>query len=56
MMQLIQIGVPQQKTVLDMIMEISERQWHEIEQLKSSARDRADLKRTRAKQKTPHAR
>jgi hypothetical protein len=56
MMQLTQIGVPQQKTVLDMILEFSERQWQEIEQLKRSARDRADLKRTRIKQRARHAR
>ena len=55
-MQLIQIGVPQQKTVLDMIMELSERQWHEIEQLKVSARNRAARKRTQTKQRLVHAR
>ena len=54
-MQLLQIGVPQQKTVLDLIMELSERQWQELEQLKRSARDRADRKRTRVKQRAQHA-
>jgi hypothetical protein len=55
-MQFIQIGVPQQKTVLDMIMELSERQWHEIEQLKRSARGRASRKSTPVKQRLSHAR
>jgi hypothetical protein len=55
-MQLVQIGVPQQKTVFDMIMQLSDRQWHEIEQLKRSARDRAERKRILGKQRLSHAR
>jgi len=36
-MQLVQIGETKQKTVLEMIMEISERQWLEIAELKARA-------------------
>jgi len=41
-MQLIQIGEVRQKTVLDMIHEIAERQFAEIEKLKAAAQDRAE--------------
>jgi len=44
-MQLIQIGEVRQKTVLDMIQEISTRQAAEIEQLKLSALKRAGKNR-----------
>jgi hypothetical protein len=44
-MQLIQIGEVRQKTVLDMIQEMSDRQAAEIEQLKVSALKRAASKR-----------
>jgi hypothetical protein len=39
-MQLIQIGETRQKTVLDMVQEMSLRQLSEIEQLKSAAQNR----------------
>jgi hypothetical protein len=48
-MQLIQIGAQPQKTVLDFIHEMSERQSYEIEQLKRSACARAERRRNRAK-------
>ena len=44
-MQLIQIGEVRQKTVLDMIQEMSARQAAEIEQLKISALKRAGNRR-----------
>jgi len=40
-MQLIQIGEVRQKTVLEMIHEIAERQFAEIEKLKAAAQNRA---------------
>src|SRR5271166_785781 len=46
-MQLIQIGAPRQKTVLDLVMEMAERQFAEIEQLKTTARTRAGRTRSR---------
>jgi hypothetical protein len=48
-MQLLQIGVPQRKTILDFIHELSERQAHEMEELKRSAIERAGRKRHRAR-------
>jgi len=46
-MQLIQIGETKQKTVLDMIQEMAERQFAEIEQLKSAAQNRSRSRRPR---------
>jgi hypothetical protein len=46
-MQLIHIGAPRQKTVLDLVMEMAERQFAEIEQLKTVARSRAEGRRSR---------
>jgi len=46
-MQLIQIGEVKQKTILDLIQEMADRQFSEIEQLKASARSRANAKRVR---------
>jgi len=46
-MQLIQIGAPRQKTVLDLVMEMAERQFAEIEQLKTKALTRAGRTRSR---------
>jgi len=51
-MQLIQIGAPRQKTVLDLVMEMAERQFSEIEQLKTTAQSRA--KRTRSRRSHQH--
>jgi hypothetical protein len=48
-MELVQIGVTRQKTVLQLIYELSERQSYEIEQLKRSAYERAERRRNRAK-------
>jgi len=48
-MELVQIGVTQQKTVLQLIYEMSERQWYEIEQLKRSACETTERRRNRAK-------
>ena len=44
-MQLIQIGEVRQKTVLEMIHEIAERQFAEIEKLKAAAKNRAGEQR-----------
>jgi hypothetical protein len=46
-MQLIQIGETKQKTVLDMIQEMAERQFAEIEQLKATAQNRSRASRPR---------
>ncbi len=48
-MELVQIGVAPQKTVLQLINELAERQSYEIAQLKRSAYDRAERRRNRAK-------
>lgn len=50
-MQLIQIGAPRQKTILDLIREMSERQAYEIEQLKRAACERARRKHRQSKQR-----
>lgn len=56
-MELIQIGVTRQKTVLQFIYEMSERQSFEIQQLKRSAHARAESRRNRAKtNRKSHAR
>ncbi len=52
-MQLIQIGEVRQKTVLDMIHEMAERQAAEIEQLKSAALNRTRVTRTRQRCTAP---
>ena len=46
-MQLIQIGEVKQKTVLDMIQEMAERQFAEIERLKVTAQNRSRGTRSR---------
>lgn len=46
-MQLIQIGEIKQKTVLDMIQEMAERQFAEIEQLKAAAQTKPHRRRSR---------
>jgi hypothetical protein len=46
-MQLIQIGVTKQKTIMDLIQEMAANQFSEIEQLKAAARSRAKSRRTR---------
>jgi hypothetical protein len=46
-MQLIQIGETQQKTVLDMIQEMAERQFAEIAQLKVAAQNRSPARQPR---------
>jgi len=46
-MQLIQIGETKQKTVLDMIQEMAERQFAEIEQLKATAQNRSRARQPR---------
>lgn len=46
-MQLIQIGVTKQKTIMDLIQEMAASQYSEIEQLKAAARSRAKSRRTR---------
>jgi hypothetical protein len=46
-MQLVQIGVTKQKTILDLIQEMAANQFSEIEQLKAAARSRAKSRRTR---------
>ena len=46
-MQLIQIGETRQKTVLDMIQEIAERQFAEMEQLKAAAQNRSRARQPR---------
>ncbi len=48
-MELVQIGVTRQKTILQFIHEMSERQSYEIQQLKRSAYARAERRRNRAK-------
>ena len=45
-MQLIQIGEVRQKTVLEMIHEIAERQFAEIEKLKAAAQNRTGNRRS----------
>jgi len=45
-MQLIQIGVTKQKTILDLIQEMSASQFSEIERLKADARSRAKSRQT----------
>jgi hypothetical protein len=52
-MQLIQIGEVRQKTVLEMIQEMAERQAAEIDQLKSAALNRARAIRTRQRCTAP---
>jgi hypothetical protein len=46
-MELIQIGEIKQKTILDLIQEMSANQFSEIEQLKAAARSRTKNRRTR---------
>ena len=46
-MQLVQIGVTKQKTIMDLIQEMAANQFSEIEQLKAAARSRAKSRRTR---------
>ncbi|MGA2369639.1 MAG: hypothetical protein ACLPPV_02590 [Candidatus Korobacteraceae bacterium] len=46
-MQLIQIGETKQKTVLDMIQEMAERQFAEMEQLKAAAQKRSRTRQPR---------
>ena len=46
-MQLIQIGVTKQKTIMDLIQEMSANQLSEIEQLKAAARSRVKGRRGR---------
>ena len=46
-MQLIQIGVTKQKTIMDLIQEMAASQFSEIEQLKAAAHSRAKSRRTR---------
>jgi len=46
-MQLIQIGETRQKTILDMIQEMAERQFAEIEQLKATAQNRSRARQPR---------
>ncbi len=52
MMQLVQIGVARQKTIMDFIQEMSERQSYEIEQLKRDACARGERQKHRAKRKS----
>jgi hypothetical protein len=54
-MTLIQIGVTRQKTVLEYIQELSDRQSSEIQQLKQSALERAGRKRHRTRKSHSHA-
>ena len=54
MMQLVQIGETRQKTVLELINELAERQSYEIQQLKRSAYARAARRRNRAKANGKH--
>jgi hypothetical protein len=51
-MQLIQIGEIRQKTILDLVMEMADRQLAEIEQLKTAAQNRS--RRTRSRRSGPH--
>jgi hypothetical protein len=46
-MQLIQIGEVRQKTILDLVMEMADRQLTEIEQLKTAAQNRPRNVRSR---------
>jgi hypothetical protein len=46
-MQLVQIGVTKQKTIMDLIQEMAANQFSEMEQLKAAARSRAKSRRTR---------
>ncbi len=46
-MQLIQIGENRQKTVLDMVVEMADRQFAEMQKLKTAAHDRSKTRRTR---------
>jgi len=46
-MQLVQIGEVRQKTVLDLVMEMAARQFAEMEQLKTTAQNRASRPRLR---------
>jgi len=56
-MELVKIGVTPQKTVLQFINELAERQSYEIQQLKRSAHAHADRRRKRAKvSRKSHAR
>jgi hypothetical protein len=48
-MTLIQVGATRQKTVLEYIHELAERQSSEIQQLKQSALERVGRKRQRAR-------
>ncbi len=52
-MQLIQIGEVRPKTVLDMIHEIADRQFAEIERLKAAAQRPSQGKRSRRPRCTP---
>jgi len=45
-MQLIQIGVTKQKTIMDLIQEMAASQFSEIERLKADASSRAKSRRT----------
>ncbi len=51
LMSLVQIGALRQKTVLEMILELSDRQAYEIDQLKRAAAERA-IRRQRRPGKT----
>jgi hypothetical protein len=46
-MQLIQIGVTKQKTIMELIQEMAANQFSEIEQLKAAARSRVKNRDTR---------
>ena len=46
-MQLIQIGENRQKTVLDMVVEMADRQFSEMQKLKTAAQARSKTRRTR---------
>jgi hypothetical protein len=46
-MQLIQIGVTKQKTIMELIQEMAANQFSEIEQLKAAARSRVKNRGTR---------
>jgi hypothetical protein len=50
-MQLIQIGVQNQKTVRDLVLEMAERQSAEIDQVKLSVAERSARKRDRCGRK-----
>lgn len=53
-MTLVQIGVTRQKTVLELIQELADRQSHEIAELKRTALQRSSGKRTRVKKSHTH--